>query len=518
MKNEDNAPLLLYKIMSSRDLINRANASSILNNSTLNKINKIKEKLNPLKQKIKKYSRKISKNIKKILNTSDVITRAKKNSFALKDILLEIDKGHKKNISKFKNLREITNDSQNVLSNFIRHQKEEEEKNEILKSEQSNNRKKLNSQNNSNKSTVNEELTNQKIHKLLSDNILLMAKRREIFSYYLIKNKYQAINDEKKIRYIDKIREMLEIKQIQADEALDEKEKKAKLNNIKYYINQEKRIKKERQENYNKFFNRIKQENDISLRSIKETSATLRTLKSNKSYLDDEIKLKYEHIPPIISNRNSNKKRRIISRMTEIDNNISIINDEKMNESSSNTYNKYIDLIKSHNKENTYRANGKNTLIKLRRFILSKSTSIPKEIPKINLTKSISIDNQVIPRNSNNILLEDENIAKSRINSVYEEIKHNNILMKKDKAFMKLYFENKNMKLSQKHRQAITIMTNSLSRINEIDVTKKLKKIHGQHIPEKYVNFFDRLESINRNSNKMKCKIFDSLCKVKMDN
>ena len=54
-------------------------------------------------------------------------------------------------------------------------------------------------------------MTNQKIHKLLSDNILLMAKRKEIFIYYLIKNKYQAINDEKKIRYIDKIREIIYI-------------------------------------------------------------------------------------------------------------------------------------------------------------------------------------------------------------------------------------------------------------------------------------------------------------------
>ena len=62
-----------------------------------------------------------------------------------------------------------------------------------------------------------------------------MAKRKEIFSYYLIKNKYQAINDEKKIRYIDKIREMLEIKQIQSNDSLDEKEKKVKLQIVVYY-------------------------------------------------------------------------------------------------------------------------------------------------------------------------------------------------------------------------------------------------------------------------------------------
>ena len=482
MKNEEKAPILLYKIMSSKDLINRANISS-LNNITKNHLNnKIKQKLNPIKNKIKKFSRKISKNIKKILNTSDIITRAKKSSFDLKDILFELDKDHKNNINKFKNLRKITNDNQYILSNFIKKEKEEEEKNEII------NKKKE-----SIKSTVKEEMSRHKMHKLLSDNILLMAKRKEIFSYYLIKNKYQAINDEKKIRYIDKIREMLEIKQIQSNDSLDEKEKKVKLQNIKFYVNQEKRIKKEMQENYNKLTQRLKQENDLSLKSIKETNDTLRSIKLNKSYLDEDIKLKYEHIPSIIlKNRNNSKKKKILNKIKELDNNISI----------------------------TLRPNRKKSLINLKRFILSKSTFKPKLISikkNNNNNKNISLDNQSISNNYSSIILDDDNLNKSRINSVYEEIKHNNILLKKDKDFMKAYFENKKMKLSNKNRQAVTIMSNSLSRINEIDITKKLKRIHGMHIPEKYVKFFDKIETVNKNSNKMKFKIFDSLCKVRMD-
>ena len=482
MKNEEKAPILLYKIMSSNDLINRANISS-LNNITKNHLNnKIKQKLNPIKNKIKKFSRKISKNIKKILNTSDIITRAKKSSFDLKDILFELDKDHKNNINKFKNLRKITNDNQYILSNFIKKEKEEEEKNEII------NKKKE-----SIKSTVKEEMSRHKMHKLLSDNILLMAKRKEIFSYYLIKNKYQSINDEKKIRYIDKIREMLEIKQIQSNDSLDEKEKKVKLQNIKFYVNQEKRIKKEKQENYNKLTQRLKQENGLSLKSIKETSDTLRSIKLNKSYLDEDIKLKYEHIPSIIlKNRNNSKKKKILNKIKELDNNISM----------------------------TLRPNRKKSLINLKRFILSKSTFKPKLISikkNNNNNKNISLDNQSISNNYSSIILDDDNINKSRINSVYEEIKHNNILLKKDKDFMKAYFENKKMKLSNKNRQAVTIMSNSLSRINEIDITKKLKRIHGMHIPEKYVKFFDKIETVNKNSNKMKFKIFDSLCKVRMD-
>ena len=482
MKNEEKAPILLYKIMSSNDLINRANISS-LNNITKNHLNnKIKQKLNPIKNKIKKFSRKISKNIKKILNTSDIITRAKKSSFDLKDILFELDKDHKNNINKFKNLRKITNDNQYILSNFIKKEKEEEEKNEII------NKKKE-----SIKSTVKEEMSRHKMHKLLSDNILLMAKRKEIFSYYLIKNKYQAINDEKKIRYIDKIREMLEIKQIQSNDSLDEKEKKVKLQNIKFYVNQEKRIKKEMQENYNKLTQRLKQENDLSLKSIKETNDTLRSIKLNKSYLDEDIKLKYEHIPSIIlKNRNNSKKKKILNKIKELDNNISM----------------------------TLRPNRKKSLINLKRFILSKSTFKPKLISikkNNNNNKNISLDNQSISNNYRSIILDDDNLNKSRINSVYEEIKHNNILLKKDKDFMKAYFENKKMKLSNKNRQAVTIMSNSLSRINEIDITKKLKRINGMHIPEKYVKFFDKIETVNKNSNKMKFKIFDSLCKVRMD-
>ena len=482
MKNEEKAPILLYKIMSSNDLINRANISS-LNNITKNHLNnKIKQKLNPIKNKIKKFSRKISQNIKKILNTSDIITRAKKSSFDLKDILFELDKDHKNNINKFKNLRKITNDNQYILSNFIKKEKEEEEKNEII------NKKKE-----SIKSTVKEEMSRHKMHKLLSDNILLMAKRKEIFSYYLIKNKYQAINDEKKIRYIDKIREMLEIKQIQSNDSLDEKEKKVKLQNIKFYVNQEKRIKKEMQENYNKLTQRLKQENDLSLKSIKETNDTLRSIKLNKSYLDEDIKLKYEHIPSIIlKNRNNSKKKKILNKIKELDNNISM----------------------------TLRPNRKKSLINLKRFILSKSTFKPKLISikkNNNNNKNISLDNQSISNNYRSIILDDDNLNKSRINSVYEEIKHNNILLKKDKDFMKAYFENKKMKLSNKNRQAVTIMSNSLSRINEIDITKKLKRIHGMHIPEKYVKFFDKIETVNKNSNKMKFKIFDSLCKVRMD-
>ena len=64
----------------------------------------------------------------------------------------------------------------------------------------------------------------------------------------------------------------------------------------------------------------------------------------------------------------------------------------------------------------------------------------------------------------------------------------------------------------------MTIMSNSLSRINQVDITKKLKRIHGLHVPEKYSKIFDNLEYIDNTANNMKGNIYDSICKVKMDN
>ena len=65
---------------------------------------------------------------------------------------------------------------------------------------------------------------------------------------------------------------------------------------------------------------KLRQENELSLRNIKETNATLTSMKNNKSYLDEEIKLKYDHsnLSSINSNINNNFKKKIIRRITKI--------------------------------------------------------------------------------------------------------------------------------------------------------------------------------------------------------
>ena len=105
MKNEGKNCLKLYRIMSSKDQINRAK-KAVLKDITLMHINnKIKDTLNPLKTKIKRYTKKINSQLKNILNTSDIIYRAKKKSYFLKDILIELDKDHTNNMKKFKTFR-----------------------------------------------------------------------------------------------------------------------------------------------------------------------------------------------------------------------------------------------------------------------------------------------------------------------------------------------------------------------------------------------------------------------------
>lgn len=537
MKKEENKPLILNKIMSSKDYLNRTKSKALNNITLIHLSNKIKDTLNPLKKKVKKYSKRINRRIKNILNTSNVIDKAKLKSSFLKDILYELDLDHKNNMSNFKTIRQTTNDLKHVYMNIKHIEKEEREKNEKEGNDIDKNisniieQPKIESQN--------FELSRDKIHNLLSDNILLMVKKREIYAYYLIRNKFHKFNDEKKIRYINKIRELLEIKHIEANQLMDEKEKKAKIENNRYFINRKKRLKKEKLENYNKMVEKINQENEISLRSIKETNATLNTIRKNKSYLDEDIKLKFDHnySQPSYKNNinipNINQKKILIKNISSKYSNRSDKNKAEHNDSSignisnisnmsnldflkSSRIKRYFDLIESNQKDKNM---SNKSLINLKRFMETKKTVlIPKNVIKAQPDKIKNLGEQVMPDNNVTNIYDDEKKVKSRLNSVYEEIKVNNVLKKKDEDYIRNYFLRKKARLTKKPSQAVTIMSNSLSRINQVDITKKLKRIHGLHVPEKYSKIFDNLEYIDNTANNMKGNIYDSICKVKMDN
>ena len=532
--------LVLYKIMDSKDQINLSKEAALKSIELKHLKNKIKDTLKPLNKKIQTYNKKIDSQLKTVLNTSDIIFRAKKESFLLKDILLELDRDHEYNVAKFKKIREKSDDLKNAYLN-IKHMEKVENEERNNEHAKENNAEINNNDIKPKKENEKFELSREKIHNLLNDNILLMAKKREIFSYYLIKNKYQKCNDERKIRYINKIKELLDLKEIELNDLLDEKEKKAKIENNKFFINQKKRIILEKRENYEKIRDKLNKENDLSLKSIKETNATLNTLRNNKSFLDEEIKLKYEHnhSQPSLK-RNSfidkiNKEKRLIrkistkysnrlnkSELNQSEKRISKINNKRLISSiKSLQMQKYLEILESSSKENgdKYSNESNESIVNLKQY-RSSSMYIPKLILRNSFRKSVKLNSEILLNNNNknnNSIYDDEDLVKSRFASVYEEIKNDNMMKKKDEDFFKNYFIRRKAILNKKPRQAITIMTNSLSRINHVDISKKIKKIHGTYIPEKYQQFFENLEKIGNSANKVKCTIYDRLCKSRMD-
>ena len=540
MNYEGKKRLVLYKIMDSKDQINLSKEAALKSIELKHLKNKIKDTLKPLNKKIQTYNKKIDSQLKTVLNTSDIIFRAKKESFLLKDILLELDRDHEYNVAKFKKIREKSDDLKNAYLN-IKHMEKVENEERNNEHAKENNAEINNNDIKPKKENEKFELSREKIHNLLNDNILLMAKKREIFSYYLIKNKYQKCNDERKIRYINKIKELLDLKEIELNDLLDEKEKKAKMENNKFFINQKKRIILEKRENYEKIRDKLNKENDLSLKSIKENNATLNTIKNNKSFLDEEIKLKYEHnhSQPSLK-RNSfidkiNKEKRLIRKIStkysnrlnksELNNSekrISKINNKRLISSiKSLQMQKYLEILESSSKENgdKYSNESNESIVNLKQY-RSSSMYIPKLILRNSFRKSVKLNSEILLNNNNknnNSIYDDEDLVKSRFASVYEEIKNDNMMKKKDEDFFKNYFIRRKAILNKKPRQAITIMTNSLSRINHVDITKKIKKIHGTYIPEKYTQFFENLEKIGNSANKVKCTIYDRLCKSRMD-
>lgn len=513
MHEQKNLPKF-NKIMSSKDQLNRTKSEAMKDITLIHINNKIKDSLNPLNRRIKKYSKKINSKLKLILSTSNIIDKAKIRSSYLKDILIKLDQTHNNNISKLNTFRKTTNDLKHTYLNIKHISKEEEKNNSIKESEKI-------------------EIPKEKLNKLLNDNILLMMKKKEIFRYYLITNKYYKFNDEKKIRYMDKIAEILEIKQIMANKLMTQKEKKAKIENNRFYISQKKRLKKEKLEKYSKMLEKLERDNELSLRNIKDTSDTLNSIQKNKFFLDEEIKLKYDHNndlsqPPSIKrniNIDNNKKKKLIKKITELYTNRT---DKTKLDSLDSSLCSNLDFIKSSRIRNYFNLSqpdkaskdqSKKSLINLKRFSQGKSTiSIPKRAIKNKPPQNSNEEQQIIPNNNSINLYEDENTAKSKLNSIYEDIKKDNKLYNKDADFIRNYFLRKNAKLSKKPGQTVILMSNSLSRINKVDITKKLKKIHGVYIPDKYVNLFDNLESIDHNANYMQSAIYDSICKSKMNN
>ena len=270
--------------------------------------NKNRVNLNSITNKKMKTSKSISypksannNKLKIILQTSDVMNRAEMTALYLKSSIIDSDKQYIINKKRFERIRKQTNDINKFYSCLKEKEKKEEEKTII-------NNNKNDMSDDSIKENNNTGGKSHKIFSILNDNPLLITKKKDIESYYLHKNKNQVFKDSKKLRYMDKLNELLEVIKIRKDKLIDKKEKYVKIQNTKYFSNYKNRINQEQLDKQKIMLEQIKKENEISLKNIQETNNTLNTINHNKTFLDDEIELKFKHNNNSNSNTNINNK------------------------------------------------------------------------------------------------------------------------------------------------------------------------------------------------------------------
>ena len=115
------------------------------------------------------------------------------------------------------------------------------------------------------------------------------------------------------------------------------------------------------------------------------------------------------------------------------------------------------------------------------------------------------------------ILLKMKNNSKSKIESLYDEVKNTYILNKQNKEYVEDYFKKKKFYLNKKPHQVISIINNSLNNINYVNIEKKSRKVYGYYYPQNIIKHFDNLERIDNDAKNVKRKIINSLCKSKID-
>ena len=462
------------------------NISKKINDISLQNIdNREREKFN-LTDKKKTFSKSFSKfktdyhKLLYILKTPDIMNRAEIESIYIKNALIDSEKKYLINKKKFLKIRKKTDEINKFFISLRYKEKKEKNKN-----------------NNTNKSYISQdsekEIKNIKLLTLLNDNPLLLKKKKDIESYYAHKDKSQVLKDNNKIRYMNKIKEYLELLKIKHNKRLDNKEKISKIKQTKYIINYQNRLDQEYLKNTKKLIEQIKKEKEKTLKNIKETNSTLNTINNNKSFLDDEIKLKYN----ISYNCNINTKENI-----------------SKNQSNKLIEDKDRDKIEDKVDNNSYITNN---------FHILRLNKLEKHLnKKYNMSKSYISLNK---KNNLNLLSDNDYFesddykskAKSKIESLYDEIKFNYILNKKNRDFVEDYFKKKKFVLNNKPYQVVSIVNNSLNNINYVNLEKKTRKMYGLDLPKNIMKYIEHLEKINKNVNQIKKKVIHSLCKSRID-
>jgi len=215
------------------------------------------------------------------MKTTNSMNKLERTALYLKNRIIDSNNKYYINKNKFKMIKKEINNTNNIYTSF----KLRESKQKI---------KKLIKEHN-NLSLI--ENPNDKVFRILNDNPLLLTKKKEIDSYYLNNKSERDIfnhTDSKRIKFINKINDFVEYIKIKNNNILDEKEKKIKLRKTNFMTNSIKRIYQEKIEKKKKLLEETKKEIDNSLKQIKKTNLTLNILNKNKTFLDDEIELKYK--------------------------------------------------------------------------------------------------------------------------------------------------------------------------------------------------------------------------------
>lgn len=337
------------------------------------------------------------------------------------------------------------------------------------------------------------ETPNDKVYRILNDNPLLLTKRKEIDSYYLNNtNERELFNhtNSKRITFINKINDLLEYVKIKNNNLLNEKEKRLKLRQTNFKINSKKRMHQEKIEKKKKLLRQSKKDIILSLKQIKETNLTLNTLNKNKTFLDDEIELRYNHE---YKNNSSNKIRPLNPEEKSSSN---IPNKEVINDDSAN---------KNNNSQllNNYRRLSAINIFKEKENYLLKIRDLKRSNSCLNIDEN-NVDKF-------NYLLEDDSLSKSKIENLYNEIKFKNVLLGENREFVENYFKRRKIFLNKKPNQAYKVVSNSLYNINYVNLIKECKKMYGPIIPENIKNHIKDLNYINKKTNNIRNKLFNSI-------
>ena len=471
---------------------NHISKKFLINKISLNNISNINNEYKPklLNLKNSKISKSCTKSdiekdyMNNKMKTTNSMNNVETTALYLKNRIIEANNKYNINKSKYKKLKKEINNTNNLYASFRLRENKQKIK-DLIKA-------------NKNLSFI--ETHNDKVYQILNDNPLLLTKRKEIDSYYLNNaNKTELFNhtNSKRIKFINKINDMLEYVKIKNNNLLDEKEKKLKLRQTNFMTNSVKRIYQEKFEKKKKLLEQAKKDIDISLKQIKETNLTLNTLNKNKSFLDDEIELRYKH------ESDNNSFNGICPMNLQEKSSSNIPNKEVRNDDSVNKNNKSLVL------KNERRFSAINVFKEKSNYLLK-----PGDLKRSNSCLNINKNNV----DKYNYLLEDDSLSKSKIENIYNEIKFKNVLLGENKEFVENYFKRRKFFLNKKPNQAYKVVSNSLYNINYFNLIKECKKMYGPIIPENIESHIKDLNYINKKTNKIRSKLFHSMCNNKSNN